>query len=119
MEKKSWLILFIILALMALVFIFWGEFIIKNEEIIAIDYCKVNDDCVLAVNTNSCCIQPVAMNKDVVNIDEDYVVYDESFNSDDYVKKNDCSAVRCAAPPRIGDFLISCLNNKCSITIPI
>ena len=112
MEKKSWLIIFIMLALIALVFIFWDKFIIKNEEIIASDYCEEDRDCVLAVNPSNCCACPISMNKDVVELDEDFVMYEAGRDYSSYNEGRElCSRVECAAC--VNPSQIKCLDNKC------
>ncbi|MBI2045356.1 hypothetical protein HYT23_04830 [Candidatus Pacearchaeota archaeon] len=114
MDKKNWIIPIIILILIALVIIFREKFIVREEEIIEADYCEADTDCVLAVNPYNCCIQPVPMNKDVVELDEEFVIYDKNFDYSDYKSKEDCSFKECPASPQIiADVYLKCSNNKC------
>ncbi len=115
MDKKTWIILAIIALLIVLVIIFWDKFIIRKEEIIATDYCKQDSDCVLVVNPSSCCIEPVAMNKDVVTLDKDYALYEKGANYSVYKKLEDCTRVKCPVSSIGPNIIIQCYKNKCTI----
>lgn len=132
MDKKDWMIVTIIVALIVLVVIFWDKFIIKKEEIIQADYCQVDSDCVLAVNPNLCCIQPIPMNKKAVELDEDYVIYEEGVDYlHNYSKNEQCFSedgrqIRgCAGFDdhiKTGSLIsreIYCENNKCKLQLEI
>jgi len=113
MDKQGWVILSIIVVLIVLVVLFWDKLLIKNEEIIRADYCELDSDCVLAINPSQCCLQPLALNKNVVSVDSDYVIYDMNFDSSDYTSKDDCSAVRCPNLSSSKNYNTICENNKC------
>jgi hypothetical protein len=122
MDKKDWIITIIIIILVVFVILFWDKFIIKNEEIINADYCKVNEDCVWAVNPNNCCVVPIPINKNVVKSDGDYILYQEGVDySKDYPKKEQCfsedgkSLIAGCAPMVLDDYKqpLVCVNSKC------
>ena len=111
MNKKNWIVPFVILALIALVIIYKDKFIIKEEEIIEADYCGQDSDCVLAVNPFFCCNCPIPMNKKVVELDEDYEVYERGADYSNYEKEDDCKTVFCELCN--SNTNLTCYNNKC------
>ena len=114
MEKKNLITLIIVICLIVLVILFWDKFIIKKEEIVERDYCEQDSDCVLAVNPYSCCIEPIPMNKNVVEVDEELVVYDKLFDYSLYETKEDCDKINCPTSLIISlDVDLTCFNNKC------
>ncbi|HLC78221.1 MAG TPA: hypothetical protein VJH92_03795 [Candidatus Nanoarchaeia archaeon] len=118
MKWKKILIALFILALITLVIAFWDKFIIREEFIISADYCEVNGDCVLAVNPYNCCVVPAALNKEVVEIDEDFIVYEEGVDYSGHEKRDDCSRIECS-PIFLENYLLRCNENKCNIHVPL
>ena len=113
MNKKNWIIPLVILTLVVLVIVFRDKFIVKEEEIIEADYCEVDGDCVLAVIPSSCCNCPMPINKKVVELDKDYIIYDFGLDYSDYEKEADCSGVACE--PCNPSTTLRCINNKCQL----
>ena len=109
MDKKNWIIPLVILTLVVLVIIFRDKFIVKEEELIEENYCEADEDCVIAVNPNGCCHCPIPMNRNVVDIDGDYEIYDE--NKDYKSLDETCARVFCAPCAPVSEIL--CINNKC------
>jgi hypothetical protein len=108
MDKKDFLIITVIIALVVLVILFWDNFIIRREELVEVDYCEYDFECVYAINIIACCSCPMPMNIKVIKLDGDYEIYNEEV---DY-SRGDCNYKGCAtACPTIGN--LSCINNKC------
>lgn len=127
MDKKDWIITIIIVVLIVFVVIFWNKFVIKEEEFVSANHCEVNEDCVWAVNTGNCCIVPVPMNKNVVELDGNYTIYQERVDYlRDYPKKEQCFSedgnfIACASlvSTNYNQSSLHCFNNKCVVAIPI
>jgi|SRR3989344_2099511 len=124
MDKKSWMILLIIAVIVVLVILFWDKFIIRSEKIITADYCEQDSDCVWGVNPYSCCVQPIPMNKDVIDVDEKLVLYEEGVDYlYDYPKDGQCfneDGRRIAGCVTLQIYInysrpLICVNNKCSL----
>src|SRR3989344_6378585 len=126
MNKKNWIIPLVILALVVLVIVFRDKFIVKEEDIIEADYCEVDSDCVLAVYPSLCCVQGALMNKKVVELDEDYVLYEAGVDYSKYEKTEVCkdpntgAAIRgCVSLEVENRYKIICLNNKCIYNVSV
>lgn len=112
MGKSTWVILTIIVALVILVVLFWDKFIIREEEIISIDYCEADGDCVLGISVNDCCHCPIPLNKKAVELDEDIIIY---INGEDYSSYNIdnemCARIECTSCDY--PLQIKCQDNRC------
>lgn len=126
-KKFTWILVVIILILIVLVILFWDDLVIKKQDIIEGDYCELDEDCVWAVNPYYCCVYPVLMNKEVVELDEEYEFYVEGTDYNDYDKKEQCFnnqgqlIVGCTDSGMLSLDLydIYCVENKCIKEISI
>lgn len=122
MGKSTWVILTIIVALVILVVLFWDKLIIREEEIISIDYCEADDDCVWAVNPYLCCLFPSPLNHDAVEVDNRLVLYEEGVNYlYDYPKDEQCFSeegglISGCVNLNIANYSkpLKCIENKCT-----
>jgi hypothetical protein len=124
MDKKDWIITIITVVLVVFVILFWNKFVIKDEEFVSADHCEINEDCVWAVNPGNCCIVPIPMNKKIVELDENYTIYQEGIDYlRDYPKNEQCFSedghsliAGCAILEIKGiNGPLECVNNKCMI----
>lgn len=111
MNSKDWTLLVFIIALIVLVVMFWDKFVIRKEEIIEADYCKTDNDCVVAIHPGYCCDCPRAYNREFVGIDEKLFVYEEGVDYSNYEKIENCAGIACGACGTVRE--VSCENNKC------
>ncbi len=112
MKGKMWIIILGVVVVLLIVFF------IKSSQTDLSDFptnsCEVDEDCVLAVDPYSCCINyhPPMSKSDADK--KGLVAYDSTINYSSYPKKEDCSLARCNATLYIGEFRAVCKNNKCS-----
>jgi len=99
--------------LILIIFFIYGCDQIVREKTVSEEskkYCEQDSDCVWAFSLNSCCSCPKIYNKEFVDSNNEFVMYEIGKDYSSLITV-DCSGIVCGPCAPMSD--LECTNNKC------